>query len=100
MEKRRTYMRDFKIQACERVLKENLKPADVARQLEISETMLRRWVKEYTADGYNAFRGKGNQTPENIRLKKLKRKEEYSKQSLEIIKREVAKYTQKNNTEN
>ena len=100
MEKRRKYSIEFKIQACELVLKENLRATDVARQLEISETMLHRWIREYDTDGYNAFRGKGNQTPENIRLKKLKRKEEYSKQSLEIIKREVAKYTQKNNAEN
>ena len=45
MEKRRKYSREFKIQACELVLKENLRATDVARQLEISETI-------YQANGW------------------------------------------------
>ena len=44
---KRTYSKEFKIKACELVIKENIAVAVVAEKFGIHHVMLHRWVNEY-----------------------------------------------------
>lgn len=90
MKKKMNYTKEFKIQACELVLKDDLKVKDVASRLCISNIMLYRWIDEYKTYGGDAFIGKGNLRPEESKLKKLQRENDELRQQVEILKKAAA----------
>ena len=51
MEKKRNYTKEFKVHACELVLKEDLKVKSVAERMGINQIMLYRWIDEYRTYG-------------------------------------------------
>ena len=55
-----TYSKDFKLKACELVVKDGLKTSDVAEKFGIHPIMLYRWVDEYKSLGDDAFVGSGH----------------------------------------
>lgn len=87
---KRNYTKDFKIKACELVLKDGLKPAPVAQTLGIHVGMLYRWLDEYRQDGAEAFVGKGHQKPGDAELRKLRKENEMLKIENEILKKAAA----------
>ena len=86
----RSYSRDFKVKACELVLKENIAVAVVAEKFGISHIMLHRWVSEYREYGDEAFVGKGHQRPGDAELRKLRKENERLKMENEILKKAAA----------
>ena len=90
MKKKVNYTKEFKIQACELVLKDEVKVKEVANRLCISHIMLYRWIDEYKTYGDAAFVGKGNLKPEEAKLKKLQRENEELRQQVEILKKAAA----------
>ena len=90
MKKKVNYTKEFKIQACELVLKDDLKVKEVANKLFINHIMLYRWIDEYKTYGDTAFVGKGNLKPEEAKLKKLQRENEELRQQVEILKKAAA----------
>lgn len=86
----KTYTKEFKIAACELVLKQGEKPVEISRKLGINTTMLHRWVAEYRADGADAFTGKGNLSPRDKELQKLRKENERLKKECEILKKAAA----------
>ena len=48
---RRKYSKEFKLDAINLVLEQNYSREEAAHSLGISAAMLRRWVREYQADG-------------------------------------------------
>jgi transposase len=57
--KRRTYTREFKIEAVKLVTQEGYSIAEAARSLDIGETLLRSWKIAFQAEGDQAFPGNG-----------------------------------------
>jgi transposase len=57
--KRRTYTREFKIEAVKLVTQEGYSIAEAARSLDIGETLLRSWKTAFQAQGDQAFPGNG-----------------------------------------
>ena len=57
---RRNYTREFKVEAVRRIAAEGKSLAEVARDLDIGETLLRSWKVALAAEGEQAFPGKGN----------------------------------------
>ena len=88
MNKKRNYTKEFKIQACELVLKESLKVKSVADRMGINQVMLYRWIDEYRTYGESAFIGKGKLRPEDAKLKKLQKENEELRQQVEILKKQ------------
>ena len=82
---KRTFSKEFKVKACELVLKDGIKHAVVAEKMGINHIMLYRWIDEYEAHGEEAFVGKGNQRSEDAELKKLRRENERLKMENEIF---------------
>ena len=87
---KRTYSKDFKVKACELVLKDGIKHTVVAERLGINKVMLYRWISEYESLGDEAFVGKGHQRSADAELRKLKKENERLRMENEILKKAAA----------
>jgi transposase-like protein len=87
---KRTYSREFKIAACELVLKDGIKHAVVAEKLGINKVMLYEWISQYETYGDEAFVGKGHQRTRDAELRKLQKENERLKMENEILKKAAA----------
>ena len=87
---KRTYSKEFKIKACELVIKDGIAVAVVAEKFGIHHVMLHRWVSEYRELGEEAFVGKGHQKSEDAELRRLRRENERLRQENEILKKAAA----------
>ena len=87
---KRTFNKEFKVKACELVLKDGIKHAIVAEKLGINKVMLYRWIDEYQTHGEEAFVGKGYQRSQDAELKKLRKENERLKMENEILKKAAA----------
>ena len=59
----RQFRREFKVEAVRQVLEEGRPLAQVARKLEISGSVLRRWRQQVEATPLDAFPGHGRRPP-------------------------------------
>ena len=96
MKKWRNYTREFKVQACELVLQENVKVKIVAERMGINPIMLYKWIDDYKTYGDAAFVGKGNLRPEEAKIKKLQKESEELRQQIEILKKAAAYFAKEN----
>ena len=87
---KRSYTKEFKIQACEMVLNDGIKHKIVAEHLGISHIMLYRWIDQYQTYGENAFVGKGNLHTADAELRRLRKENERLQQENEILKKAAA----------
>ena len=87
---KRSYTKEFKIKACELVLKDGIKHAIVAEKLGINKVMLYEWINQYETYGEDAFVGKGHLRPADAELKKLRKENERLKMENEILKKAAA----------
>lgn len=90
MERKAKYTKEFKIKACELVVKDDIKVKTVAEKFGINHIMLYRWIDEYRTYGEAAFIGTGNLRPEEARIKRLERENYELKQQVEILKKAAA----------
>src|SRR3954447_24610491 len=60
---RKTYTREFKLQALRMMTDQGLSVAEVARRLGVTEGCLRTWKKAAEGHGTSAFPGNGHPTP-------------------------------------
>lgn len=72
MEKRRRYTREFKVEAV-RLVETGIPKARVARELGISNTVLKLWCQQVEEDKGEAFPGQGKMKPAEAELARLKR---------------------------
>ena len=86
----RKYNKEFKVKACELVLKDGIAKKVVAEKLSINLDMLYRWIDEYETYGEDAFVGKGNLRKEDAELKKLRKENEELRMENEILKKAAA----------
>lgn len=70
---RRKFTREFKVEAVKLIQERGVTVAQAARALGVHGTVLRRWVREGTADPQQAFLGQGQMKPEQLELERLRR---------------------------
>ena len=87
---KRNFSKEFKVKACELVLKNGIKHKVVADKMGISHIMLYRWIDEYETHGEEAFVGKGHQRSADAELRKLRKENERLKMEMEILKKAAA----------
>jgi transposase len=87
---RRRFSREFKLEAVRLVREQNLSIAQAARDLDLHENVLRKWVKDFTADQTHAFPGHGHQKPEQAEVTALKREIKKLKAERDILKKAAA----------
>lgn len=72
--RRKRYDKQFKIAVAKTVLSGEMSVADLAKELDIKDSTLRRWAQEYEEVGESAFPGngspKGNKDYEIVKLRK------------------------------
>ena len=69
---RKTYTREFKIQAVAMLTDQGLSVAEAARRLGVGENCLRLWRAAAKEKGAAAFPGQGNPSPADEELRRLR----------------------------
>jgi len=87
MKNRKTYSKEFKLDAIALVRDQNYAVAEAARNLEVSAQVLGRWIKEAENDDGHAFRVNGKLTPEQEEIRKLKAQVKRLEMEREILKK-------------
>ncbi len=87
---RRKFAREFKLEAVRMVRERGVAVAQAARDLDVHENVLRKWVREATADLQEAFPGKGVMKPEQAELDRLKKENAKLRMERDILKKAAA----------
>ena len=70
---RRQFSREFKFEAVRLVKDRGVTVAQAARDLDVHENVLRKWIREAMADPQEAFPGKGVMKPEQAEIERLRK---------------------------
>jgi len=94
---RRQYSEEFKKDAVSHSLTSEKTVEEVARDLGIAHSNLRRWRAQYSKNGELAFPGKGKQrlTPQEEEIRRLKKELDEVRQERDILKKALAIFTKK-----
>ncbi len=87
---RRQFSREFKLEAIRLVGERGVSVAQASRDLDVGESILRRWIKELTADPGQAFPGQGQLKPERQEIDRLRREVAKLKAERDILKKAAA----------
>lgn len=86
-QKRKRYDKQFKIAAAKAVLSGEVRVVDLAKELDIKDSTLRRWAQEHEEMGEAAFPGNGSpKVSKGYEIVKLKKKVEELEQENELLK--------------
>lgn len=86
-QKRKRYDKQFKIAAARVVLGGEMRAVDLARELGIKGSTLRRWAQEYEEMGENAFPRNGSpKVNKNYEIVKLRKRIEKLERENELLK--------------
>ena len=87
---RRRFGREFKVEAVRLVKDRGVSVAQAARDLDVHENVLRKWVKEFGADPAHAFPGHGQMKSEQQEIERLRREVAKLKAERDILKKAAA----------
>jgi transposase len=91
---RRSFTREFKVQAVRMVSEGGRRISEVARDLELDPKLIRRWrealEQEKDKEVSEAFPGKGHLQPEPEELRRLQRENARLREEREILKKALA----------
>lgn len=90
MTKRKSYTKQFKIDAVRLVTEEGCKTSEVARNLQIHPNVLRKWRNQLNKEKDEAFPGKGHMLPEKEELHRLREENKRLRMEREILKKAAA----------
>ena len=88
--RKRTYDKEFKLEAVRLVIEEGLSASSVERKLGTGQGVVYKWVHQYNADPEHPFPGKGQIKPPEREMRDLKRELERVKRERDILKKAVA----------
>jgi transposase len=87
---RRKFSREFKLEAVRLVRERGVSVAQAARDLDVHENVLRKWVRELGADPQHAFPGHGQMRPEQLEVDRLRKEVARLKAERDILKKAAA----------
>ena len=87
---RRKFGREFKVEAVRLIKERGVAVAQAARDLDVHENVLRKWVKELSADPAQAFPGAGQMKPDQLEVDRLRREVTKLKAERDILKKAAA----------
>ena len=90
MKTKKTYSREFKLEAIRLSETSGKGIAEVERDLGLSTNLLRKWRSDLKAKEGEAFVGKGNQTEAENEIRRLRRELEVTRQERDLLKKAVA----------
>ena len=87
---RRVFSREYKLEAVKLVTDRGVAVAQAARDLDLHENVLRKWVKAQRADPLQAFPGHGQMKPEAAELDRLRKEVQKLRTERDILKKAAA----------
>jgi transposase len=87
---RRTFTPEFKVQAVKLVTEQGKSIAEVARDLDLSESLLRGWKQALAAEGDRAFPGHGSAPALEEELRRLRAENKRLQMERDILKKATA----------
>lgn len=87
---RRVFSREFKLEAVKLVTERGVAVLQAARDLDVAESVLRRWMREAAVDTRHAFPGHGQVRPEQQEIDRLRREVAKLKAERDILKKAAA----------
>ncbi len=87
---RRNFTGEFKVEAVRRIADQGKSLAEVARELDLSESLLRGWKQALAAEGPKAFPGKGNLPAVEEELRRLRAENQRLRMERDILKKATA----------
>ncbi len=87
---RRKFGSEFKIEAVKLVTERGVSVAQAARDLDLAESVLRRWMRELAAAPMTAFPGNGQQRADLAEIAALKKEVAKLKAERDILKKAAA----------
>lgn len=87
---RRKFSREFKIEAVKLVTERGVAVAQACRDLDLAESVLRRWTREAAATPTTAFPGNGQQRAELAEIAALKKEVARLRSERDILKKAAA----------
>jgi transposase len=87
---RRKYSREFKLEAVKLIGERGVSVAQASRDLDVHQTVLRRWLSDVGSDPVSAFPGHGQMKPEQLEIARLRREVVKLKAERDILKKAAA----------
>jgi transposase len=87
---RKTYTREFKLQALKMITEQGLSVAEAARRLGVRENLLRNWKRAAKAHGPDAFPGPGTPSPAEDEVRRLRAEVARLKAERDLLKKAAA----------
>ena len=92
------FTREFKYETVKLIRERGVTVAQAARDFGLHGTVLRRWVREGTADQQQAFPGQGQMKPDQLEIERLRREATKLKAERDILKKAAVGSTDERNT--
>ena len=89
---RKTYTREFKLQALKMLTAQGLPVAEVARRLGVTDGCLRAWKMAAAERGESALPGQGSPTPAEDELRRLRAEVARLKAERDLLKKAAASF--------
>lgn len=93
--KRRTFSREFKLAAVNKVVIQGLSAVEVARDLGISDNLIHNWKRAFEADGTLKAKAEAGTSVEE-ELKRLREENRQLKMERDILKKATAFFAKEN----
>ncbi len=87
---RRVFSQEFKLEAVRLVKERGVSVAQASGDLNVAESVLRRWIRDVAADPQQAFPGHGQMKPEQQEIERLRREVAKLKAERDILKKAAA----------
>jgi transposase len=87
---RRTFTSEFKVQAVKLLTEQGKSVAEVARDLDLGESLLRGWKQALAAEGDRAFPGQGHLPALEEELRRLRAENKRLQMERDILKKATA----------
>lgn len=87
---RRKYTREFKLEAVRLIKERGVSIAQASRDLDVHQTVLRNWVRDFGSDPVAAFPGHGQMKPEQLEIARLRKEVAKLKAERDILKKAAA----------
>ena len=88
--RKRRFTPEYKEEIIKLVTERKKKISEVAKDIGVTSTSIRRWITQYSEYGKDAFPGKGNLRAEDDKIRKLMRDNIDLKEENEILKKAMA----------
>ncbi len=87
---RRSFSREFKLEAVKLVKERGVTVTQAAKDLGLSQSVLARWVRQFAADKAQAFPGRGQMKADDAEVARLKRELARTKAERDILKKALS----------